>query len=352
MNNKYRSYIVNFIAYISIFLGLLISFNIFIDPLWMFTHKNFLNSKQIDFDEREQKTNYINSNSIKDFDSILLGSSRSTFINQNSFAGMKVYNYAVNSMYPTEYREYINFFKDKVNNELKYIILGIDFFGTNKKFPINFNKPSFYLDRSKSIFYKFKNLLSYDMFEFSKKNIKNYFYNKELIYYDRNNIKYHDIVDEATRKTRFKMTLLKHINDFKDKNYEYNENYIQIFEKIKQENKNSKFVVFTPPVTADLLVALIRDTKRYDEYKRWLYDLIYTFDKVYHFMDINNMTTNLLNYPDDDHMYPKHINTVAKIISSETNKKDNFGVLLDKNNVKEYLDELQKKLKYYEVRYE
>ncbi|WP_373073745.1 hypothetical protein [Sulfurimonas sp.] len=317
----------------------------------MFTHENSLNSKQIDFDEREQKTNYINSHNMKKFDSVLLGSSRSTFINQNSFVNMNVYNYAVNSMYPTEYREYINFFKDNVNHKLKYIILGVDFFGTNKKFPITFNKPSFYLEKSSSILYKFNNLLSYDMLEFSKKNIKNYFYNKEFIYYDRANIKYHDILDETTRKKRYKMTLTKHIKGFEGKNYEYNENYVQIFEKIKQENKESQFIVFTPPVTADLLVAIIRDTNRYNEYKRWLYDLIHTFGKVYHFMDINSMTTNFSNYPDDDHMYPKHINLVAKIISSKSNNIDDFGVILDKDNIKEYLYELQKKYKHYEVRY-
>ena len=81
--------------------------NYIVDPLWMFDYSNKFNQKQDGFDERQQKTNYIYFKSQGNFDGILLGSSRATFVNQNDFIDMNIFNYSSNSMQPFEYKGYI-----------------------------------------------------------------------------------------------------------------------------------------------------------------------------------------------------------------------------------------------------
>ena len=45
---------------------------------------------------------------------------------------MDIYNYSLSGMNPFEYKGYIDFSKKVKGEELKNIIIGIDFFGTNK----------------------------------------------------------------------------------------------------------------------------------------------------------------------------------------------------------------------------
>ena len=61
-----------------------------IDPLWSFAYDNKFNTIQKGFNERQQKTNNVYFNGLNEYDRILLGSSRTTFINQNDFQNMKI----------------------------------------------------------------------------------------------------------------------------------------------------------------------------------------------------------------------------------------------------------------------
>ena len=105
---------------LSFFVAILIGgVNYIVDPLWMFDHSNKFNQKQDGFDERQQKTNYIYFKSKGYFDGILLGSSRATFVNQNDFKNMNIFNYSSSSMQPFEYKGYIDFAKKIKGKDLK-----------------------------------------------------------------------------------------------------------------------------------------------------------------------------------------------------------------------------------------
>jgi len=329
--------------------------NYYIDPLWTFTHANRFNRLQEGFNERQQKSNYIYFNKSHQFNAILLGSSRTTFINRKDFYNMEVYNYALNSMYPFEYKGYIDFFKKNRPNSLKYIIIGLDFYGSNippKIEELQIHKPQYYFDNLSTFLYRYKTLLLKDTLKKSFTNIKYSLSNYKKHSYNRDNIKFNIKVSEEERLKNYKKNLKRHVEVMSEKNYTYNKNYIKILQEIKRENPNSKFIIFTSPITADLLVSTIKDGDRFDDYKRWLKETISVFGEVNHFMTINSVTTNLQNYCDDDHYYPYIGKLIANKLSNRENRDtpNDFGILLNSHNVDKFLQEFQDKIKYYKVR--
>jgi hypothetical protein len=102
--------------------------NALVDPLWFFTHAHRLNRAQISFDQRAQKTNWLHARRGR-FDAVLLGSSRSTYIDQHDFAPLRLFNYAAESMMPQEYRPYLDHFARANGRPPAVVVLGVDFFG-------------------------------------------------------------------------------------------------------------------------------------------------------------------------------------------------------------------------------
>ncbi|MEA2110894.1 MAG: hypothetical protein U9P71_02480, partial [Campylobacterota bacterium] len=316
----------------------IIIINYIVDPLWTFSHSNSLNAKQKPFNERQQKTNHIYFNGFDDYDGILLGSSRTGYVNQYEFHNMNIYNYATNNMYPHEYEGYVDFVKETKGSALKYIIIGADFYGTNVPKNLKFEKAQFYIDNTKSFAYRYKMLFSFDALKQSIKNIANSFFGSR-IYYDRDNIRYRPEVSAEKRMKRYKANLSKNFNTFKDKNYVYNDDYIKYLQELKENNKNIEFTIFTSPISANLLVSIIKNGNRFDEYERWLKEMIEVFGEVHHFMTINSITRNLENYPDAEHYYPRIGKMLANELSNtkNTDKQDDFGIVLTKENVNSYL---------------
>lgn len=323
--------------------------NYFIDPLWTFSHTNFFNAKQRDFNERHQKSNYLFFNRMQNYNGILLGSSRSTFIQQTDFKGMDIFNYAMNSMWPFEYEHYINFAKNIKGKDLDYIIIGADFYGTMNPIDLNFKEPAYYLTQTQSSFYRYKMLFNLDILQQSLKTIKLNILNKSKIFYDRNVIKYQLTVNNSEFIKRYTTNIIRHTSTFTDSKYVYNNNYIDILKKIKSQNPNSKFIVFTSPISADLFASIMLYTNRLNEYHQWLNNLIDIFGEVYCFMGINSITINLNNYPDDDHFYPYIGGYIANKLSLYPNEQipNDFGILLNKSNITYYINEQKKYLQHY-----
>mgnify|MGYP001407195944 CR=1 FL=1 len=324
--------------------------NYLVDPLWTFNHSNQFNNAQNGFDERQQKTNYVYNRGLDEFDGILLGSSRTTFYNQNDFGDMKIYNYASSSMFPYEYKGYINFAKEIKGKDFKYIIIGADFFGTNVPKDVKFENPEFYIKNTTSFSYRYKMLLSTDALKKSIVNIKNTLKSGQE-YYDRNNVKYQPKVSESERLERYTTNLKRHTMELSYPKYVYNENYLDILKEIKRDNPNTKFIIFTSAITSDLLVSIIKNGNRMQEYERWLRELIEVFGEVHHFMTINSITKNLENYPDDDHAYPHIVKFAANKIANieNSNIPEDFGVLVTKQNIDQHLKNLKEQIKAYDL---
>lgn len=347
MSNK--RFLKIFLGYSSFTIIFIFTINYIIDPLWLFEHSNKFNQKQGSYDERQLKTNYLYYKLGNNFDGILLGSSRATYVNHNDFSNMNIFNYSSGAMQPYEYKPYIDFAKKIKGEDLKYIIIASDFFGTAIQDEKKKISPAYYFNTTLNS-NKYKFLFSIDTFKKSINNIKYSLKGRDL-YYDREAIKYHSIASEEKKYKYYLSGLEASIKNLSSPNYKYDSEYINILRTIKNENPNSKFIIYTSPISSDLLVSKIKNAHRWEEYKRWLNELIEVFGGVHNFMTINTVTNNLENYFDDNHLYPSVLKLLANKLSNVENKNipEDFGVLVTKDNIDQHLENLRKQINDYDV---
>ncbi|CAA6804563.1 MAG: Unknown protein [uncultured Sulfurovum sp.] len=299
-------------------------FNYFIDPFNIFSHRHGLNSLAVDFNERLQKSAYLKYNSTQDYDAVLLGSSRATFYNSTMFKGMKLYNFSFSGSSPLEYNDYLDYAKKNNNRAFKTIILGLDFYTFNNNYqqealPKIGNKFSFFL----------KNYFSLDTMKYSIINVKrSLFQTTGHRSYDRENIVHSDAVEVARVRTLSKQRSKLYYASFDD----YNRGYAETLESLKVNNKASKFIVYTSPLSKDFLEVIYEDEKLRKLYLMWLESILSVFDEVYCFTVPSEFSENYEQYSiDGDHFYPEVGHIIADVLTNHQNIAG-YGVMLNKNN--------------------
>ncbi len=329
-----KSFVIIFIT-IVLFVGIV---NFIVDPLWMFKSTQGFDIKQKDFNERVQKTNYL---AFKDnnFDAVLLGNSRVTYINQNDFnIGVKVFNYAVNAMPSSEYDSAIENFVKLTNKEPKIILLGIELFNIGLDHSNVFEEA---FDNTRNGWgYKFNNLFSYDTLLFSFQNLYTTYKG-----FDRKQRFYNKFLEKGSKEQ----------NIFSNKEYikgmmpsgfnkRYDRKVLAHFKGLKNKYKNSRFIVFTMPVHSDLFKIWSNDKKFVNYYSLWLKDLVSLFGNVNHFFYDSKVSDSYYNFFDAFHFYPFVGKKIAQKISNHEimNDNDDFGILLTKENIDEYLKQFNK----------
>lgn len=346
-----KKWIVGVFLCVMSFLSIAAFLNIFIDPYFLYgapSHKYNQFYKYID--ERVEKANRIYYGKKESYDSILLGSSRATFVNQYDFQEQKLFNFAAASMIPFEYKDYLDLMKQK-GYVLDTIYLQIDFFGANtnykeeakKRYKKTFKPLNDPLNRISKLFAMSKNLT-----EILLENIEGI---KADVYYSRDNIKYAKKLEEKDRQKRFRSGLKGHTLEFIGNAFCFDENLLRnTLTEIKNENPHSHFVIYTSPVTTALFVSQINFAKRWEEYKKYIKLYIEIFGGVYQFEGFNEITQNVQNYPDDDHFYP-YIGTLItqRLTNKEYTPIKDFGIYLDSKNVENYFAKLEIQLKNYDM---
>ena len=342
--NAYKKWLIITLLFILLPLAALAGFNYYIDPLWNFRHANPYNRIQASFDERQQKTNYVTFGDF-DYDALILGSSRTSYINQNDFKGCKAYNYAVNNMLMEEYQGYVKYARQKHPGQIDTIFLGLDFFTTNRNLKLDnqFNPPSYYIGQAGEFGYRYKTLLSIDAFKYARQN---YYASRQGVAvnyaYDRNNVKTLLKVDKATRDAQIKSSLERYrTRIYAD--YKYRE-VKKTLTALKKDNPDTRFVVFTTPVSAPLYNQMVQ-MGLLPYYQQWLTDLVDVFGQVYCFTYPNSVTTNLDNYYDAGHFYPEIGTLVAHRVTgfSDPNIPPDFGALLTQQTLPAFLNDLNNK---------
>lgn len=323
---------LKYVALVSISLLLLSGLvNYVVDPLWIFNHNNKFNSKQLSFNERQQKTNFLYFNKTE-YENVLIGSSRTTYINPNAFSALgKTFNYAVNGLLPYEYKVLLDNFKVINGSKPKHIILGLDFFSTNK----NRNKTKNdinYIENTLSPLYSLKSLFNGDSLKYSIRTLK--IQNKtKKAYYDRFNTKYLDKFDRniIEKKVKAGFPIKNH------KNYVYDDKLKDEYFLLKNRYPDSKYIVFITPVIMDGLNKYNKlNLNRY--YFLWLHDLIEVFGEVHTFMYPNSITTDIYNFFDPSHFFPDVGDKIASSIILNRNKNGDFGIKLNKDNLDWFID--------------
>jgi len=309
------------------------TFNYIMDPLWNFSHENKFNKYQMGFDERQLKTNYINFREFN-YNALMIGSSRVTFIDRHDLKDYKAFNYSISNLRPYEYNDYTEYAKEKNKKDFDVIFLGIDMLSPEP----DVEKKRFfktYKANTESFLYRYKTLFSLDTAKYSFKNLVNSSfekYKKRVQTYDR------DMIVHSYKKS--KNIVNKHLaNILKPVKKIYQDDYKSIIQAYKKNNPNTKFYVFTTPLPANRLKSILSVKANQEYYTRWLKETREVFGEVYNFTTINNVTKNYTNlYTDLSHFYPfvgTHI--VNKVFNYKDDDKfySDFGIKLNKDNIDE-----------------
>jgi len=331
--------------YFTLFILLLVgSFNYTIDPLWNFSHKNKLNQYQMGWNERQAKTNVINFQNF-DYNALMLGTSRITYINKNDLKEYNAFNYAVAKMRPSEYNEYTEYAKEKNKKDFDIIFLGIDMNSAQLIVSDEYTSQITYRNTAESFMYRYKTLFSIDTIKYSLKNLNNYIfdkYKKRVQTYDRDMIvhsypKSKEFVNHDV-STYLSTATLK-----------YDDNYKEILINFKKNNPNTKFYVFTTPLTSARFIKRFSNKENIEFYTRWMRETVEVFGKVQNFTTLNNVTKNYVKtFTGISHFYPfvgTHI--VNKVFNYPDNDPfyEDFGIELTENNFDEEIAKVVKSLK-------
>jgi len=305
-------------------------FNAWIDPLWTFDHAHRFNCIQAGFNERQQKTNHITFTN-KKYHSLVLGSSRVTYINQQEFDHGPTYNYAVNNMLPYEYADYIDYAVECNGQEFEVIYIGLDFYATNRNLtlPNRFEDPQFYIQAANKFGYRFWNLLSLDALEYSWQNLQSSRTGLPVNFaYDRHNVKTLQPTTPQEKEQRIAANLEWYGKEAYGGDYEYGD-IKSILKSLPERYPNTRFVVFTTPIAEPLYQEMIK-AGRLPDYQRWLQECTQVFGQVYDFTTPNSVTRNLEYFYDASHVYPEVGTWIAHRISGieDPSIPEDFGVLV------------------------
>ncbi len=323
-------------------LTLFAGFNYAIDPLWTFSHSHRYNNAQVGFDERQLKTNRAYFGGLDKYDALLLGSSRTTYIDQNDFKNLKVFNYSCSSMYPNEYKGWIDSAKTIKGDDFKTILIGVDFYGSNAGAFAQGQKsstppPQSYLEKSRSLMYRYRELLVRDTLDRSIESIE-HANSLGTTDYTRENAKKTIRISSQRKQEAVNFQTGLYANQIYGETYLYDAALKAEFEALKKENPHSKFIIFTTPIAKSLFEILVQ-SGRLGDYERWIRELVEVFGGVYDFMGLNSITTHEEDYADLHHFYPYIGELIADRITNVPNSKlpEDFGIFVTKTNLESHL---------------
>ncbi|WP_050616482.1 hypothetical protein [Bacillus testis] len=310
----------------------------YMDPLWMFGSSHAFNDVQTVIDERQQKSDHIRFQPF-DYEALLIGSSRTTYINQHDFANEKVYNYAASNMSVREYKSFIEYAKQYNGKEFDTVYIGLDFFKSSIQESAAPRSLDHYIEKQNESFYRLKNTLSWDSVKYAWTNLKMSVADTamEERNYNRENVAFAKKVPPEQIRKQTEKKIEKFKEKFYGESYQYNPEYANYLREVKEMNPHTKFVAFTTPISTPLFQAMV-ESGRLPDYKRWLADIVSVFGEVHNFMYPNSVTDDLGNYFDGHHFYPETGTLIAQKLSNIPEKVPaDFGMIVTGDNLEDHL---------------
>ncbi|QCR33910.1 hypothetical protein [Lysinibacillus sp. SGAir0095] len=316
------------------------AFNFYVDPLWNFSHQNEHNEHQIGFDERQLKVNYL-SQKQHHYDTLVVGTSRTTYINQNHFTDMNAYNFSASSLDISEYEGYITYASEK-NNGFETIILEV----YPRQFPglMEFPEPSVYIANNEEKLYSIKSLFSFDTYEKAKRNYTQEGHPTPAGYriYNRENVVSTEFVSPGVRDANIEKGInkLNTLKTFKDE-----KGYVELLSQIKKNNPDSTFLVYSPPYYIDRTKKVFNSEAGIAYYRDWLEDLIEVFGGVINFTTFNDITVDRDYYIDTHHFYPSTGKLVANDIAAFHKGDDlRYATYITEENLSQFMEQFEEQI--------
>ncbi|WOV84893.1 hypothetical protein PGH26_02920 [Sporosarcina jeotgali] len=317
--------------------------NYWIDPLWHYGHANAFNSIQKVTNEREQKIAMLHYGP-HDYDTLLIGSSRSTYIHPTAFEGWDVFNFSVANMSVREVHSMMLYSQSQLP-DLKRYLIGVDFFKSSEREAAAPRALTNYENKINQPFYRTKNLLSLDSLEISIQNFKKSVtdtIDEDRLYNRKGEAFANRLTEEEVEKST-ESKIRRFENVFYGNNYTYYKDYPMILQKIKDAAGDDTLTFYTTPISTGLFVSLV-ETDLLDDYEQWIRDLVDVNGGIWNFMYPNTITNDQMNYIDGHHFYPEIGTMLAKRIQNN-NASDiptDFGVYVTPDNVDEHLEEVRR----------
>jgi len=322
-----------------------------VDPLWNFTHDNENNTIQIGFDERQQKSNYI-TNRTMDYDGLLIGTSRVTYMNQSGFQRSKVYNYGLSSLDIQDYNDYISYAVKQNGKPFDKIYLEL-YYNSFAPPPevSSYVLPEVAIDNAQSTIYRYKSLFSYDTYKKAKENkeysIANWYEGYRS--YDRSNEVSTNYVNPNINNL-FKDSIPKADTVYPDSEVPYSDQYKENLETIRNDNPDSKLIPFTDPMTAVRLKLFLADPNKFEAYQRWFEEMVEVYGQVYSFHSVNEYTIGQKYWFDTVHFYPNLGEIFVAHLDGRMNDEDILTIVTSEN-LDTYLTDLKKEIDAYQPNY-
>lgn len=318
----------------------IMGFNYWMDPLWNFSHSHEYNDYQIGFDERQQKTNYINSRPFE-YDSLLIGTSRVTYMDEHQFKKDKVFNYSLSALHIDEYLPYIQYTTEKNGEDFDKIYMELYYNSYNADEKNTHNDPSTYFNKAEQFLYKYTSLFSKGTYDNSMDNLE---ISKKNEYsgprsYTRDNVALTSYPNDRLSvlweryKTSFEATSKTAFN--------YDEHYKEKLIELKQAYPDTEFVIFTDMVPDKRLQLILSNPSEAAAFERWYGEMVDVFGEIDSFHGSNRLTTDLDYWFDWFHYYPE---VGEEMIRALENPEDNEDIMttVNRNNLTDFLQGLKK----------
>lgn len=334
-----KKWTIRFFITTFIFCGIptlaIMGFNFYIDPLWNFLHAHEYNDFQYAADERQLKTNYVAHRPFQ-YDSLLIGSSRITYIDENSFQKEKVYNYSLSALHVEELEDYIKYAEEKNGAPFQKIYLELYFNSFNKKLatppPM---PPADYIASAEDAMEPITSLFSKNTFDIALEN----FESSKINHYDGPRSYNRFNVAQTTYPNDHLDKLWKEfVNNFSkpdNQHFVQVEGYKETLIQLTQAFPDSEFFVFTELIPAKRLQYTLQNEAYFVAYQQWIRQLVEVFDTVYSFHRVNEVTLNEDYFFDWLHYYPVVGDMIVE--SLENPEKSSIMTIVTQENVEDYL---------------
>ena len=301
--------------------------NLCIDPLWVRPGSHRFNRRV--FDARRQKTNRLHRDrSARQYDSLILGSSRTALLGHLEVGDVRLFNYSSEDLMPDEYEGYINFFRDARARPPRYVLIGMDFFGSSRHrySTIEVRQPAWYIRQATSPAATLRNLLSVDTLQHSALSVRDALRGG---------------VPPATPGAEWRFVFRRYYEK-RYGEYELRPDLPLILASIGFAHPDSEIRAFVTPVS-ELLYAYMIEKGLFEQYRQWLRLSVEAFGSVHVFAGLNSVTTDPTNFTDENHLTPQVARfMVCRVLAREdSGVPADFGVRVHGGNIDAYLEEIR-----------
>jgi hypothetical protein len=337
---RFRRYVAIMLGLVLMPLAAVAAFTFAADPLWIAPIDGGLTRLYCVKEERQNKIDKARFDGAA-YDAVLLGSSRA-----NSFdfgtQGFHAFNFAMSGAFPGEFQPVLDLFAAH-QGPPKTIFLALDFYGTAVPTAATTGTdqpPEFFIDRLDDPFYRLRNTLSWSVLSYAFADVARCT-TKPGGYgvFDRAGRMH---VDRLPSLKEFQRRAAANLNFYGRErfgaSYVYNENLKAILLKLRHSQPQARFVVFTTPESAPMY-RLIVESGRFEDYARWLGEVVAVFGEVRDFMGYNSITTDYANYYDGHHLYPDIGQLVVERSLGNPSRPghEDFGVRVTSANLAEHI---------------